>query len=302
MSDSITVIGNTNLDIVVPETADLPPAGTERIVPHIDIRLGGSAGNLAVRCAGLGQPTTLISRVGLDMSADVLESALQLPNLTSVLPRDPELASGVTVAIEAERRDRAFLSSLGAMAAMVPSDVPDWALSARFVALSGYFLLPGLMGDPMIDLFVRARAAGATTALDTGWPPPGWTPEVRDDLLRVLDAVDIFFPNEDELCGLTGSTDVPQAALDLARQTDTSIVVKRATRGAGFATPDGKWREQATLAMRTVDSTGAGDAFNAAFLVSILRDDDWDAALAAAVRYASRLVGTPPRLRGSIQL
>lgn len=302
VTNRIAIIGNTNLDIMVSDTPDLPAPGTERIVPRITMRVGGSAGNLAIRCAGLGHPTTLVSRVGDDASTTILAADLDIAALTTVLIRDAQEPSAITVAVESPGRDRAFLSSLGAMQNMTPSDVPDDALEARFVVLAGYFLLPGLHGSNLAHLFDRAHETGATTVLDTGWPPQGWTAAVREEILTALIQVDIFLPNGDELYGLTGDNDTRRAALQLATVTDTIIGVKRGSLGAGLATPDGCWHEVFTEPTTVVDSTGAGDGFNAALLVSVCRDANWPDSLAAAVRYATRLVATPEHLRANIEI
>ncbi len=118
VTDGITIIGNTNIDVIIADTLDLPAPGTERVVSSVSIRLGGSAGNFAVRCAGLDFPTTLVSRVGDDTSVMVLEAELRLPLLETRLLRTPGEPSGITVAVEAPGRDRAFISSLGAMASL----------------------------------------------------------------------------------------------------------------------------------------------------------------------------------------
>ncbi|WP_156109808.1 carbohydrate kinase family protein [Cryobacterium sp. MLB-32] len=302
MTNRIAIIGNTNLDIMVSDTPDLPAPGTERIVPRITMRVGGSAGNLAIRCAGLGHPTTLVSRVGDDASTTILTSDLDIEALTAVLIRDAQEPSAITVAIEAPGRDRAFLSSLGAMRNMTPNDVPDDALEARFVVLAGYFLLPGLHGDNLAQLFNRAHATGAKTVLDTGWPPQGWTTQVRAEIMKALAHVDIFLPNVDELYGLTQDDDPHRAALRLAALTETIVGVKRGSRGAGLATPDGCWIDASTEPTTVIDSTGAGDGFNAALLVGACRGTNWADSLAAAVRYATRLVATPEHLRANIEI
>lgn len=299
---TITVIGNTNLDIMVSGVADLPAPGTERIVPGIDIRVGGSAGNLAIRCAGLGQPTTLISRVGRDESTVLVRSALEINHLESILVLDEELPSAVTVAVESPGIDRAFLSSLGAMAAAGLDDVPEAALSAEFVVLAGYFLLPGFRGKNLEALCDRARAAGARTVLDTGWPPQGWTEPVRAELLAALRTVDVFLPNDDELLGLTDAGSVREGALALSAETNTVIAVKLGSRGAALATPAGQWYEESTRPVRVVDSTGAGDGFNAALLVSVIRGSSWPEALRIAVAYATTLVSTPAAERPGVSL
>lgn len=302
MNSRFAVIGNTNLDIMVADTRDLPLPGTERIVPSITMRVGGSAGNLALRCTGLGQTTTLVSRVGNDASTALLEAELCDPNLELVFVRDDHEPSAITVAVESAGRDRAFLSSMGAMKNMTTVDVPSHVLNARFVVLAGYFLLPGLRGTALTELFDRARTTGAETVLDTGWPPQGWTPAVCAEVVDALAGVDIFLPNEDELLGLTGETDVRPAALHLAATTNTRVVVKCGSRGAALATPAGEWSEELALPTTVVDSTGAGDGFNAAFLISLARGGTPQQSLRSAVRYATQLVGSTEADRALIQL
>lgn len=302
MSGGITIIGNTNLDVLVADTRDLPEPGTERVVSSVSIRLGGSAGNLAVRCAGLNFPTTLVSRVGDDASVRVLEAELQLPSLAARLLRTPGEPSGITVAVEAPGRDRAFLSSLGAMAQLRPGDIVEEMLATGYVALAGYFLLPGMRGPALTELFGRAGRAGAQTVLDTGWPPEGWTPATRQEVLTALGSVDIFLPNDDELHGLMDDDNTERAACRLAARTDTLVAVKMGARGAGLAAPDGSWTAEDADAVRVIDSTGAGDGFNAAFLVAAARGSGWSEALAAAVGYATEMVATAPEGRAAVAL
>ncbi|MGP4033409.1 carbohydrate kinase family protein [Pseudarthrobacter sp. 1C304] len=302
MTSGITIVGNTNLDVMVSDTYELPPPGTERVVPSVSIRLGGSAGNLAVRCAGLKFPTTLVSRVGNDTSVQILEAELRLPSLDARLLRTDSVPSGITVAIEAPGRDRAFLSSLGAMAHMRQEDIDEAVLATGYVALAGYFLLPELRGPALAKLFDRAHRAGAQTVLDTGWPPEGWTESVRQEVLEVLESVDIFLPNNDELHGLMANDDTERAARDLAIRTNTLVTVKMGAGGAGLATPDGSWTVQEAAAVGVIDSTGAGDGFNAAFLVSAARGSAWPEALSTAVGYATEMVATAPELRAGVDL
>ncbi|MET1156663.1 PfkB family carbohydrate kinase [Arthrobacter sp.] len=302
MTYGITIVGNTNLDVMVSDTHELPPPGTERVVPSVSIRLGGSAGNLAVRCAGLKFPTTLVSRVGDDTSVQMLEAELRLPSLDARLLRTNGEPSGITVAVEAPGRDRAFVSSLGAMAHMRQEDIDDTVLATGYVALAGYFLLPGMRGQALAELFDRAHRAGAKTVLDTGWPPEGWTESARQEVLKVLESVDIFLPNDDELRGLTDNDDTERAARELAVRTNTLVAVKMGAHGAGLATPGGSWTAQQAAAVGVIDSTGAGDGFNAAFLVSAARGSAWPEALMAAVGYATEMVATAPELRAGVAL
>ena len=300
---TLTVVGNTNLDIMVHETTELPEPGTERIVPDIEIRLGGSAANSALRAAQLGVDTILVSKVGADPATALVRRMTDVPNLRVDLVETSDHASGLTVAVEAPGRERSFLSSLGAMAAFGPQDVATAYLSRSVVLCSGYFLLPGMQGTDVAELLERARACGARTALDTGHPDQGWTEAVRAELLDVvLPHVDLFFPNESELAGLAGLAgidDVEAAAAEVARRTGTTVVAKLGADGALIA--DGAGVRRATAPSVTViDTTGAGDAFNAAFVAALLRGASMEDALARAVHLASRLVAAPSANREQV--
>jgi sugar/nucleoside kinase (ribokinase family) len=125
---------------------------------------------------------------------------------------------------------------------------------------SSFFLQEGLRpGLP--DLFARARRAGLTTSLDTGFDPSGrWDGGLRETLRET----DLFFPNEVELEALTGSTDPAEGLRRLANGR-TCVAAKLGKNGA--MTLDGeKAVHVPAYPVETVDTTGAGDSFNAGFL------------------------------------
>jgi sugar/nucleoside kinase (ribokinase family) len=110
-------------------------------------------------------------------------------------------------------------------------------------------------------VFARARRAGLTTSLD-----PGFDPSERwgSDLLDVLQEVDVFLPNEVELAALSGLTD-PEPALARLDNGRTRIVAKLGARGC-MTRDRGRTLVAPALAVTPVDTTGAGDSFNAGFL------------------------------------
>ncbi|MER5393238.1 carbohydrate kinase family protein [Saccharopolyspora sp. NPDC002686] len=292
--DRITVVGNVNLDVLVAGAAELPPPGTEQIVPSIVLRPGGSAANTAIVLAQLGRSTVLAGRVGDDGTARLLTEQLDLPGLRLDLVRAEDEPTGVTVAAEAPGRDRSFLSALGAMSELDAESVPAESLSAQFVLLSGYFLLPALRGESARGLLARARRAGARTALDTGWDPAGWSETTRDEVLQLLREVDVFLPNEDELRALHGDdcTD-EEAARSIADKTGATVVVKRGALGALVAQPGQEPTAHPAPEVQVCDSTGAGDAFNAGLLHRLADGADLAEAADYAVRVAATVIVRP---------
>ncbi|MER7079969.1 Sugar or nucleoside kinase, ribokinase family [Saccharopolyspora kobensis] len=289
----ITVVGNVNLDVLVAGAAELPPPGTEQIVPSIVLRPGGSAANTAVVLAQLGRSTVLAGRVGDDGTARLLAEQLDIPGLRLDLVR-ADAPTGVTVAAEAPGRDRSFLSALGAMAEFDAEAVPAESLSAKFVLLSGYFLLPALRGDSARDLLAKARRAGARTALDTGWDPAGWSATTRAEVLELLREVDVFLPNEDELRALHGVDCADEeAARGIADETGAIVVVKRGALGALVAQPGQEPITCPAPEVRVRDSTGAGDAFNAGLLHRLADGVQLADATDYAVRVAATVIVRP---------
>ncbi|MBB3023594.1 PfkB family carbohydrate kinase [Helcobacillus massiliensis] len=298
----ISVIGNLNPDVVIHGRADFPAPGEEEVVPEIDLRIGGSAANTALRSAQLGVPTTLTAPVGSDPGADLLrglaqEEGLEL-NLVTVNGCTP-----ITVAAEAAHRDRSFISSLGALAEFGPEDVDDQALSAGCLLLSGYFLLPHLQGKRLAALLERAQQLGAITALDMGHPAGGWSERHRVGLFEhVFPHLDILLPNESEVLGLTGAA-TARDALDRFADAHPMVITKMGEQGALVQSgPRGQRRVTSVPAPRVspVDTVGAGDAFNAVFLTEFMRHKDPEEAARTAVSTTSRAISLPSSLRDDV--
>ena len=294
---SLSVIGNANLDVIVHSATTFPPAGTEQIVPEIEVRLGGSAAIAAQRAAQLGIAARLTAKVGDDASGRMVRALAETEGLALDLISAPSEGSGLTVAAEEEGSERSFLSSLGAMGTFTAEDVPPEALQARYVLLSGYFLLPELQGASAASLLREAQRSGATTAVDTGHPDGGWGDDFRDELFEhVLPHADIVLPNESELRGLTDLEDVEDAARDLAVRSGALVVAKLGAEGGLLCDGEELYRVTAPE-VKVRDTTGAGDGFNAVILGALSRGVRAREALETAVATASQLVALDPQER-----
>jgi sugar/nucleoside kinase (ribokinase family) len=176
---------------------------------------------------------------------------------------DPAIKTGVTVSLTAAHRDRALVSYLGSIAALDGKAIDDFR-GFDHLHISSYFLQETLRPS-CAAVFARAHAAGLSTSLD-----PGFDPSERwgADLVETLREVDLFFPNEVELLGVTGLADV-RAALARLDNGRTLTIAKLGPRGAA-ALVDGALVEVAAFPVEPVDTTGAGDSFDAGFLVAWL--------------------------------
>lgn len=267
-SGRLVVIGDANPDIVL-SGSDMTPAfgQAETLVDHAELSLGGSAAITAAAAAGMGVPTLLVAAVGRDTFGDIVTSQLAAAGVdTSALQRVAE-PTGVTVVLS-RGPDRAILTAPGAIGTLRAESVSDSdALDgAAHVHVSSYYLQPALAAG-LTNLLAAARAAGATTSLDTNYDPAGtW---LTPDLAATLNMVDLFFPNLAEAKALSGRDHPADAARWLAERFDIAAVVKCGARGAVLAAGSTLLQEPAPP-VRVVDTTGAGDAFNAGFLAAWL--------------------------------
>jgi sugar/nucleoside kinase (ribokinase family) len=262
----VLVAGELNVDIVLQGYHSFPEPGKEVLVDDCLMVLGSASAICAMGLAKLGDPVAFLGKVGDDPWGRFCVDCLAGRGVdVSRVLSDPGIKTGVTVALTSPR-DRALVSFLGSIAALSAEDVPD-AVFASFhhLHVSSYYLQerlrPGLGG-----LFARARRRGLTTSLDPGFDPSEtWAP----DLGEILREVDVFFPNEVELRGLTGA-DNPAEAMRRLENGRTRTVAKLGRDGAATLEGEELVRVPA-FPIEPLDTTGAGDSFNAGFLHAWLR-------------------------------
>ncbi len=262
----VLVVGELNVDLILQGYSAFPAPGKEVLVDDFVMTLGSASAICAVGLARLGAPVAFLSKVGRDPWGDYCVACLARAGIdVERVERDPGLKTGVTVSISSPR-DRALVSFLGAISALTGADVPEAAFAGiDHLHVSSYYLQQGLRPD-LPALFERASRRGLTISLDPGFDPQEkWGPEIRDALRNA----DLFFPNEVELEGLTRLRD-PAAALRALSNGRTRVVAKLGAQGALALEADAPVRVPA-FPVTPVDTTGAGDSFDAGFLEAWLR-------------------------------
>ncbi len=262
----ILVAGEINADLICQGYRDFPTLGKEVLVDDFAMTLGSASAICAAGLARLGNPTAFIGKVGADLWGDYCVDFLaRLGVDVSRVEKSPLLKTGITISISSAR-DRALVTYLGAITALSGADIPDDVLQPfDHLHVSSFFLQEGLRpGLPA--LFRRATALGLSTSLDTGFDPSAtWGSDVR----QVLAETDVFLPNEVELAAISGYRD-PRAALEALQNGRTYVAAKLGAKGAAGLV-DGALLQVAPITVKTIDTTGAGDSFNAGFLHAWLR-------------------------------
>ncbi|WP_127125972.1 carbohydrate kinase family protein [Georgenia sp. SYP-B2076] len=295
MGRVVHVIGNIQLDVLAGPVTALPRPGGDDVVERIAVRPAGAAGNVSLALAGLGVRHRLFGAVGDDQAGRWVAAELRRAGVGADLQVVHGQETGISIALEAPGRERAFLTAHGVLTNYGEGDVPVQACEADLVLLTGYFSIPGLRGEATAHLLQRARKHGAVTLFDTGWDPDDWQGGAVREVLELLPLVDIFLPNEPEALALTGEDDVERALATLVDRCGGWVVVKRGERGAVALGPPGDVVRISAPPVAALDSTGAGDSLAAGVLADLAEGASLPAALTTGVRLASTVVG-----RGSL--
>jgi sugar/nucleoside kinase (ribokinase family) len=274
----LLVVGDCNPDVLVCGDDPMPVFGQqEKLVDAISLVVGGSAAITAVAAARLGLKVALAAAIGDDSAGRFMLGQLASEGVdTSAVAVRTTVPTGMTVVLS-RIDDRAILTAAGAIATLTATDVPAALLAnARHVHLSSYFLMERSLGPGLPDLLAAARSAGTTTSVDTNWDPAGAWGDAN--LAGVMAQADLLVPNEEEALRITRVATLDEAIAVLAKNGAT-VAVKLGARGALCA--DGPQRYLATPpTVQPVDSTGAGDSFNAGLLTGLLHGLELPAALA----------------------
>jgi sugar/nucleoside kinase (ribokinase family) len=265
----LLIVGDCNPDVLVLGDDLMPAFGQqEKLVDRMALVVGGSGSITAVAAARLGLRVALVAAIGGDAAGNFMLAELATAGVdTRFVAVREQLPTGMTIALS-RGDDRAILTAVGAMSTVVPADVPPGLLAqARHVHVSSYFLLERSLGPGLAGLLATARAAGASTSLDTNWDPAGiWGAGFFPE---VLGQTDLLLPNEAEALRIAGASTLPEA-VDTLTKRGSAIAVKLGERGALYA--GGPRRCVATPpAVSPVDTTGAGDCFDAGLLAGLLR-------------------------------
>jgi sugar/nucleoside kinase (ribokinase family) len=264
----LLIIGEINPDIIVTRPGLTPIFGqAETIVDDVRLCPGSSSVITGCGASRLGLRTTFVGVVGADLFGKYMLTEMSERGLdTSYCIIDAGQPTGVSVILN-RGDDRGILTSLGTISALRANQVPRRLFQqACHVHIGSYYLQSAIRPD-LPGLLSEARTSGATISVDCNWDPA----ETWTGIDRLISVTDIFFLNEEEARRITGLASAEKAAQALVESTSPIaghplfVALKQGGRGALLATKNGVVRA-AALSMKVVDTTGAGDSFNAGFL------------------------------------
>ncbi|MEA2519944.1 MAG: hypothetical protein QOF49_2024, partial [Chloroflexota bacterium] len=237
---------------------------------RVMLRQGGSAANTARWLARLGARSTLVCAVGRDREGRALVSALEGDGVRVRAMRVAGAATGRIGVLVLPGGERSFVADRAAADRLAPADLRAATFRVDLLHLPAYSLLGtplGLAGRRAIEL---AREAGALVSLDLSSVGPLLANGRRAAVRLIRDAApDVLFATQSEAAAVAGGRDV--AALDGIAPV---LVIKGGRAGASVRASDPSGArlafDVATRPIDAHDTTGAGDAFDAGFLVAWL--------------------------------
>ncbi|HRR51693.1 MAG TPA: carbohydrate kinase family protein [Candidatus Cloacimonas sp.] len=267
----VVVVGELNADLILRGLASFPEIGKEIIAEQMKLTMGSSSAILATNIARLGLQVGFMGMIGHDTLGDlVLDTLINRGVDTSGIIINDDVMTGITV-VMSYPEDYAMVTYMGAMEKFSIKDVDfQYIFQGRHMHLSSYYLQPNLRAG-CLELFKRCKEAGMSTSMD-----PGWDPDERweHDIIDVLQYVDVFLPNEQEALNISHKSNLNQALEELNKHASI-IVVTQGSKGALLKSKD-MYIQTGTYSVKPVDTTGAGDSFNAGFLYQWLNGGNLD--------------------------
>jgi sugar/nucleoside kinase (ribokinase family) len=266
----VCALGDLLLDVIV--RLRTPVAAGDDTAAETRVGAGGQAANVAAWAASLGADARFVGKRAADAAGRLVEDELRSRGVELAGPV-VEGRNGVVVSIVGPDGERTMTSDRGVAPQLRPEELEmQWFRGCSWLHLSGYSLLRSPIDEAGAKAAGAVRAQGGRVSVDLASASliRAYGPERLAARLRVLEP-DVVFANDDEVRAIGGT--VPAGTLVRKRGADGIVVDGRATPA---------------VATEVVDSTGAGDALAAGYLVG-----GADLALETAARCVARLGAMP---------
>jgi sugar/nucleoside kinase (ribokinase family) len=266
----VCVLGDLLLDVIV--RLDEPVASGDDTSAQTRVGAGGQAANVAAWVVELGQEARFVGKRGADVAGRLVEEELRSRGVELLGPL-AEGRNGVVVSLVGPNGDRTMASDRGVSPQLRPEELEmRWFRDCAWLHLSGYSLLRSPIDEAGAKAAGAVRALGGRVSVDLASARliKAYGPERLRARLKLL-GPDVVFANDDEVAAI--GEELPAATLVRKHGPDGIVVDGQAL---------------AAVPAEVVDSTGAGDALAAGFIVG-----GPQLALEAAARCVAQLGAMP---------
>lgn len=258
------VIGDANIDLVVVGCPEMPAPGEEVFADQMQVHVGGGAALFTLSLAKLGLKLAFNGVLGKDDDGQYILNEFQKHGVdTQYIKISERNNTGISIALNSDK-DRSFITYMG-----TNKEIDLQQLDLKSVELARHVHLTGYRGrrnhDDYMGMIARLKSMGVTLSCDVGWDDTG---EWYEGIYELMRTVDIFFMNEAEALHYTRCSCEADSIAQL-RKHSSHFVIKLSSRGA-LACIDGKTTHSEGFKVDAIDTTGAGDAFNAGYMFGYL--------------------------------
>lgn len=258
----ILIPGHYFCDVIFTKLQDFPSLGTEIYSEGVKVVAGGGALNTSIGLHRLGINVGWVGMLGTDFFSQYVKGYIQQEGLDAGLVTYVDGPfERVTVALSYPS-ERAFVTYV-----QKPPEIIEMVADALMTTHFRHVHFPSLtVHDDMPALLRTCKAKGIAVSMDC---------QHREETLdlplvrAILGAVDIFMPNALEAQRVTGANNLDEAMATLS-QISNGVVIKNGADGALAQFGEHKYHSPA-FAVTPLDTTGAGDSFNAGFLAAYLK-------------------------------
>lgn len=257
----VVAMGVHVLDVLVRPVEQIPEGQGGALVEQIRLTAAGSAGGTALVLSRLGASVVSAGAIGTDAAGDLLLDLLRRDGVDpSGLVRRDDVQTSASVLPIRPNGDRPAFHVVGANGTYGTDDVVWEAVEAAdALHLGGPEFLGG---EVALGILSRARDAGAITSADVLAPGD---PGLLEWIAPCLPGLDYLLPNEEQVLGFTGASDIEAGCRALLERGVGCVVATAGADGAVVVDGDGVTRVPA-FPVEVLDTTGCGDAFSAGFL------------------------------------
>ena len=262
MTVKIIFVGDVMQDILISHKDEIAFGSDTQA--NIKIQGGGSATNAAVWASTQNLEVGLVARIGDDQTGKIILEELNRPNLNLNLVKTNGVSSGSCAILIDATGERTMFPDPGANIFLTSNDVPkEWFEQAEIIHISAYSLLRKNTKNAIGEIIKIAKENGLKTSVDVASSQP----LIDNDgfnALKDLAPWDYLFANKDEAEVLGDITKIKSLCKNL--------ILKQGSKESLWIKEDFEIKDIPEK-VQIVDLIGAGDAFAAGFLVSVINKE-----------------------------
>ncbi len=292
----ILILGDINLDIIVNLREEMNfDTDSES---DIHFKGGGSAANFSYWLDYLDQPVRLVAKTGGDFIVDYLKKQFKNTQIDFINLMSKNKDTGRIVILLSETGERTMVTDRGANIDFSPEDITDdFFKGVDHLHLGGYSFFGGKnMEKTAVKTIEKAKENNIRISFDPS-SYSGLNNYGAQKVLKQTEGVDFCFPNMDEGIALTNK-EMPKPIVNELLNYYKNVVLKLGKEGCYIGDKNGIKKVKQKIKLAEGDTTGAGDAFSAAFIANYLTN--WDLHSAAekanevAFKCVNKIGGRPP--------